>query len=293
MTYDGKAITTTPVIITSAANGAFSATFIVPSALQGDHIVIATDGENAATTVFNSIVTATLSPVTSVDSPGYVGLEITIDGKGFAPGGIVTVKYDNSSVATATVSNLGVFNVKFKSRSSYPGAHKITVSDGINSITFNYNMEAIAPAAPAGISPLDLMNVKQPLTFEWSPVSDPSGVSYTVQISQDPDFAVLLLNVSGLTDPTYIMTEAEKLPSSTSDTPYLWRVIAVDGAGNTSPPSAVQSFSTGFSLDSFPPILVFIIGTVSPILLFGSVYVIGRRLFGPANPRFQNKAAIS
>jgi hypothetical protein len=139
-------------------------------------------------------------------------------------------------------------------------------------------MENTAPPAPALISPVNLSSVQQPLHFEWAPVSDPSGVTYLLQISQDSTFATTLANIGGLSEPFYDMLDTV-LPSVGDDNPYYWRVIAVDGARNASLPSEVQSFTTGFSLDSLPPMLTFLVGTVSPILFVGIIYVIGRRIF--------------
>lgn len=75
------------------------------------------------------------------------------------------------------------------------------------------------------------------LTFEWSSVFDPSGVTYMLQIASDPEFGSLQLTRTGLTTNTYAVTSSEALPSGT----YYWRVKATDGVGNFSW-SEIESF---------------------------------------------------
>lgn len=66
------------------------------------------------------------------------------------------------------------------------------------------------------------------LTFDWSDVSDPSGVTYYLQIDNDVDFSSPAISENGLTLSTYTLTSGEAL----SDGTYFWRVRTVDGANN-------------------------------------------------------------
>ncbi|MGH9876316.1 MAG: Ig-like domain-containing protein [Nitrososphaerales archaeon] len=74
-------------------------------------------------------------------------------------------------------------------------------------------------------------------TFAWIDVSDASGVTYTIQISINKDFADTVINRSGRTASTF--TPQSPLP----DGKYFWRVQAVDGAGNKGPFSEVFTFT--------------------------------------------------
>jgi hypothetical protein len=284
ITYDGSLVVTTPAVVTSSpvgaatAAGIFSATFVVPGSLGGEHKIIASDGANSATTTFTSSLSASITPITSDIVTGYVGQEITVDGKGFNPAAVISVKYDSTQVGSATATNLGVFSVKFKAPVSKAGVHSVTASDGVNTRTFTYIVESSAPPAPTLVTPPDLTNSKQPITFEWSQVTDISGVTYTLQVSQDPAFANLILSKQGLKTATYTLIDGENLPSTGAKSPYVWRVMAVDGAGNISSPSAPGKFIIGFTLDSLPLSVLFAAGMAGPVLLGGGVFLLFRRL---------------
>ncbi|MGH9921749.1 MAG: Ig-like domain-containing protein [Nitrososphaerales archaeon] len=74
-------------------------------------------------------------------------------------------------------------------------------------------------------------------TFAWIEVSDASGVTYTIQISINKDFADTVINRLGRTASTF--TPQSPLP----DGKYFWRVQAVDGVGNKGPFSEVFTFT--------------------------------------------------
>ncbi|AKG54234.1 hypothetical protein DGWBC_1607 [Dehalogenimonas sp. WBC-2] len=279
ITYDDKAVTTTPAVITSAANGTFSATFTVPGALEGNHAVIASDGTNSSVAYFTSTLTATINLITDVTLPGYVGQEIIVEGKGFNPGATVTAKYDATSVGSATASNTGAFTIKFKARSSTAGVHVITVSDGVNTRTFPYYMECTPPLVPVLIAPLDGTAIKQPVVFEWQALSDPSGVIYTLQISQDPTFSSILIEKRLIDTPTCVMDVFEKLPAN--GRPYFWRVSATDGAGNASIASTPRSFIIWSIWTSLPSPFFFFIGAIAPLFLAGTGFLLLRRFSIP------------
>ena len=47
--------------------------------------------------------------------------------------------------------------------------------------------------------------------FDWTDVTDPSGVSYALQIAADNDFTTIVLEKKGLTNSKYTIIEEEKL----------------------------------------------------------------------------------
>jgi hypothetical protein len=71
-------------------------------------------------------------------------------------------------------------------------------------------------------------------SFDWSDVTDASGVTYTLEVAISQDFAAssLVLKKEGLTVLEYTLSKEESLPSRSLKEPYYWRVMAIDGAGN-------------------------------------------------------------
>ncbi|MFY3741462.1 MAG: hypothetical protein HMLIMOIP_001918 [Candidatus Nitrosomirales archaeon] len=98
--------------------------------------------------------------------------------------------------------------------------------------------DLVPPPSPILLSPSnrDTVSDNTP-TFDWSDVSDSSGVTYTIQISSDKDFLGTIISRPGRTDSTYTQQ------SPLTDGKYFWRVQAVDGAGNTGPFSEVYTFT--------------------------------------------------
>jgi hypothetical protein len=101
----------------------------------------------------------------------------------------------------------------------------------------SFTIDTAAPAAPALVSPEDGDKTRDSTPeLEWSEVTDPSGVTYVLQIADNSEFSSPELEVSGITVTSY--TVIEKLGDGT----HYWRVKAVDGAGNSSPWSETWSF---------------------------------------------------
>ena len=92
-----------------------------------------------------------------------------------------------------------------------------------------FTVDTVPPPAPSPLSPENGENleVDQPL-FSWSGVWDPSGVSYRLEIDNDPDLSSPLYREEGIAENSHV--PENKLVENFS--PYYWRVTAVDGAGN-------------------------------------------------------------
>jgi hypothetical protein len=278
ITWGEVAIATNPVIVTSSATGGFSASITVPGAKAGDYIVTVSDDTNVAADTVTIITTTTISQTTSQASPGHVGMEFTINGTGYTPGGTISIIYtsDPVTVATTTSDAAGAFSVTFTIPESPGGSHTIAVSDGgIPGEQFDFYMEEQAPVAPALMLPEEATKAKQPVIFDWQDVTDESGVSYTFQLSTDAGFATLVLEQTGLTASDFALPEAQELESVSKDTPYHWRVKAIDGAANESAWSA-GTFTVGFTLD-LPLWAIIVLSVAGALLMLGLGYWLGRR----------------
>ena len=228
--------------------GSFEATFNVPAIESDTYDLEAWDeDDNLDIVEFTIIATsANLNPTT-----GNVGTELTATGTGYAAGGTVTIKYDTTKIATATVKDDGAFSATFKVPASNYGEHTIAVSDDTTTKQFTFTMESTAPRVPVPFKPEMDIKAESPVYFDWEDVTDPSGVTYTLQIATDEDFSKdsIVLEKTELTDSEYTITEEEKLKSVSKKAPYYWYVRAVDGTSSKSEWSGTGSFYVGFSFD--------------------------------------------
>ncbi len=259
---------------TATANGfgSFSTTFTIPSSSTGAHSMVITDQTNPQTFSLSVTPTAKIS-VTS----GNIGSDITISGTGFGANKGVTVKYDADQVAPGTTTDAnGTFTASFKAPVSKAGNHTITVTDGTTTQPFTFAMDSTAPPVPKLSLPATLTKIGKIPTLSWTEVNDPSGVTYTMQISKDAAFGTLILQKEGLTTPSYTLNKQntqEKLKSASKSTTYNWRVKAIDGASNESAWSTPQTFLVGLALGDYAIYIVF--GIVAILLGVGG-YLLGR-----------------
>lgn len=248
------------------STGAFSASIVIPASFAGSHTITASD--NISTTI--SVTSSTSLSLTS----GYVGSEITVTGSGFSAGKTITVKYDDIQVATTTSDANGGFTGTFKAPASKGGNHTITATDGSYTKISTFAMDSTPPPLPSNLLPENKSNADALAKFTWSPSNDPSGVTYELQVATDAGFGAVVMDKKGLTTPGYQTTEAEKFKTVGGDTPYYWRVKAIDGAGNESEWTKPQSFSVGFI---FPTWGIYIIFGFVCILAGAGGFWLGRR----------------
>jgi len=125
------------------------------------------------------------------------------------------------------------------------------------------------------VTPITSSKPGQPVAFTWKAVTDSSGVSYTIEISQDQSFATLILEHTGLATATYTMTSAEKLKTAGAKTPYYWRVQATDAAGNVSGWSTANTFTIGFM---WPSWIIYVWAALGIIIALIIGLWLGRRM---------------
>ena len=226
ITFDGKP---TNIEIVPNAKGTFTGDFTMPVTLAGEHKFVANSPK-----VFTDVMTATVKvvPVVTIEPlQPDVGTEVKISGSGFAAKSPLKLKFDNVNITNSpTTDDNGSFTYSFKVPETNTKDHKITVEDGAGySAVWGLKLENTPPPKPTPVAP---RNERfgwfgdQSVTFAWSPVSDPSGVTYTIEVAEDLNFFPLKpgMKKTGLTQTNCtlsIMTGA-----------YYWRVRAVDGAGN-------------------------------------------------------------
>jgi hypothetical protein len=230
-----------------------------------------------AWTTFSSTTTATINPITSAESPGYVGLKLDIRGVGFVGEMAVDIKYDDIPVATTTVGSDGSFITSLDVPASKSGYHTISLTDGTNTKEFTFILEHTPPSIPRPLKPEMNIKADAETTFDWEPVSDPSGVTYTLQIATKENFSEdsIVLEKSGFTQSEYTLTKEDRLRPVSKDEPYYWHIRAVDGASNEGRWSGTGSFYVGGIFLS-QPVIYSLFGVGS--LLFGALlFWLGRK----------------
>lgn len=243
VTFDGSEIASD---ITADDTGAWSTNIKIPTASNGAHTIAA----NGRLTTGSDVTSATFTIQTSLSilpKSGSVGDEIRITGSGFSNSKDYTVTFDNTAVANGVTLDTGTFQTIFKAPGGKSGSINIVATDskGITA-TGTFNMETTSPDVPTNNSPRDGATVgvmgETKVTFKWGAVSDPSSVTYDIEVSDDSGFGRKLISRSKLSSTSYTTSEAEALNNGE----YYWHVRAVDGAGNTSDWSDVATMKVGF-----------------------------------------------
>jgi hypothetical protein len=179
-------------------------------------------------------------------------MNLTASGHGFAASKDVVINYDGSQVATAKTNTTGGFVTSFVVPEGQHGELQIVAEDAAkNKATAAFTMESDPPDTPMLISPsngsmVGFVGRVRP-TFEWSEVSDESGVHYSLQIAASASvnatggFVVPIVSVTGIVGTNYTLEETQGLPYGT----YYWIVQAVDGAENKGGWTTARSFRAG------------------------------------------------
>jgi hypothetical protein len=278
--FDGQAVVTD---IQDDAHGDWEEDFEVPEMPTGEYSVTAegewTKKEDIIALSFEIEPDIVLSPAEK-----YVGMNLTITGHGFAANEDADIMYNGSQKATAETNDKGSFEASFVVPESQYGQRQVIARDAAgNNATAILTMESDPPDTPKLISPSDrgragLVGRVAP-TFEWSAVSDESGVHYRLQIATSAnvtatgELADPIVSVTGLVETSYTLEETDALPHDT----YYWIVQAVDGAENESSWTAARSFRAGLL-----PLWAFILIIVAIVVLIGAlirVLVIRRRYY--------------
>jgi len=255
---------------TTDASGSFVVKFNVPQLEVGSYTVTANDGVNTVTASFTITTSFSIEPTT-----GHVGISVTIKGAGFQ--GSVTIKYDDGIVASTIADTSREIFATFSIPASIHGEHLITVSDTINSLQLVFTMESTPPSVPNLLDPKSGSRENTRPTLTWQAVTDPSGVTYSLQIAEDSAFTNILLQKEELTATQYTLTNTEKLNKTSKEAPYYWRVKAVDLASNQSQWSTPGSFYVSFMADWLKYTLIGLGATIGALIIFWLGVMTGRR----------------
>jgi len=211
--------------------GSFSVEYQVPEIIAGTHKFVATS-ENLIVETVNTTFSVDPILLLSPENPP-VGSEAQLTGHGFAANSQMNIVYNTVQLSNPPVTDSkGSFDFKFKVIESSDKAPIITATDKAGNTTqYGMPLESTAPPKPFIISPKERdqtfgMMGSQLVTFQWSPVSDPSGVTYTIEVGDNLEFFPLKpgMRRDGLASTSVTL----EIPPGL----HFWRVRAVDGAGN-------------------------------------------------------------
>jgi len=127
------------------------------------------------------------------------------------------------------------------------------------------------PKPPQPLLPEMGVKVKSPIRFDWKDITDDSSpVTYTLQIATNKDFTAssIILEKTGLTNIEYILAEEEELKLSSTETPYYWRLKAIDAAQNESEWTGAGLFYFAEPF-TFPGWIIYIICVFVVLLIAG------------------------
>lgn len=230
--YDGIKIWTD---IVADSNGHWSVSFSIPPSANGTHDLDASGSATPAADVKNATLTVEAQMILN-PAGGNIGESVSISGTGFSRNKAVDINYGGQQLPVSPITDInGSYATSFLPLEGMSGQIRVEARDaaGVTASAI-FIMETTPPEAPRIASPKDgarvgyIGDVK--VTFDWTDVPDPSGVFYTLQISDTLDFSTILLEVPKLPQSEYRLTAAESLAPGE----YFWRVKATDRAGNSS-----------------------------------------------------------
>ncbi len=256
--------------------GQWKTTLSIPAAVNGTHAIGAYGSETYASSIEDEDLTV-LAKITLNPTSGNVGDTVSINGTGFTGGTTISVRFGTvSAISSVSSDSSGSFTGTFQAPKGVGGEIEVVATDANNvSATFGFAMDKTAPSVPQIKSPTDGATVgfigNTKVDFKWADVTDPSGVSYDIQVSKDLDFKDIVFEHSGLTVAEYKSIDTESLPQGQ----YYWRLRAVDGANNASSWTATTQFKSG--LMSLTTIIIILIVILVVVLILLRVRTIRSR----------------
>jgi len=240
LSYDGVDLVTVP----TDARGSVLTTLKIPPSGDALHKIKLTDGLNPVISNITVVPAMTINQTT-----GYVGQSVTMQGTGFRIGNALAATYDTVNLSGSTVGQDGSFNYTFSVPKSKAGPHNINITDGINNRSAAFTIESTPPPAPGLVAPSEGTRFTKDARFLWESVTDPSGVTYTIEIADDSRFSQPVISQANLSQTYLDVPDASKTLPGKSDG-YYWRVRATDGAGNVGTWSVIGSFYKGVTVES-------------------------------------------
>jgi hypothetical protein len=267
--------------IRADATGYWQESFDVPEMPTGTYSVTA-EGEHTRQGDINALSFNITPGLVLSPAEGHVGTNVTVAGHGFAANKNAVIKYEGNQKATATTNDKGSFDISFVVPESQHGGRLVAAEDAAgNNATAIFTMESDPPPIPELISPTEGSRIgftgRVRPTFQWSAVSDDSGVYYSLQIATSANVTASGKFVDPVVSVTEIVGTNYTLEKTLSYGTYYWIVQAIDGAANAGNWTAACSFRAGvLPLWAFILIIIAVVVTVGALVYF---LVMRRRIY--------------
>lgn len=247
VSFDGQTIERG---IIADASGFWSTSLKVPPSVNGPHTITAV-GKITPSSEITPATFTTQAQIIAVPKSGNVNDQIRVTGTGFSGNKDFNISFETTSVANGTTTEFGSLSATFQAPGGRSGPCNIVITDTKNvTASTTFTIETTPPEVPKISSPKDGATVgfigDTKVTFDWSDVADPSGVFYSLEVSDQPSFVKKIVSQTKLTESKYTLTEAESLPNGE----YYWHVRAIDGAGNASDWTTAYIVKVGFMTTS-------------------------------------------
>lgn len=262
--------------------GHWQESFQVPQMPKGTYSVTA-EGESTPETAISALSFNVTPGLVLFPNEGHVDADLTVTGSGFPISKDVVIKYEGSQQAATTTNSSGSFTVVFPVPESQHGERVVTAYDdaGNNASAF-FTVESVPPGTPdlnslPDGSRLGFIGAVRP-TFNWSAVTDDSGVRYSLQIATNANvtaggLANPIISVTGIAATNYTLNKTQALPYGT----YYWIVQAMDRAGNAGNWTVAYSFHAGLlPLWAFILLIVAIAAAIGTAVYF---LIIRKRIY--------------
>ncbi len=286
--------------VTADNNGGFAASFTIPEGTAGGpHTVSVSDGTTVKEFTYTVETIAPPAPALLLPvNDSQTGRSITFawnEVNDDSP----PVTYDLQVAAGQSFSSIFV-EKQGLSTASYALTESEQPAGAEGPVTYYWRVRAIDGAGNEGewsapwsfhISPPQAPVLKtaavgaagDELLLDWEDTAGANGpVTYMIEISDDQSFGTVIIREEGITTSDFVLTGAD-YSSLESDTPYFWRVKAVDAASVPGDWSENGIFSIAASASSssvFPAWAIFAIAGVGVIIIAYLAFRLGRRTGG-------------
>lgn len=293
--YDNLRVATA----TADNNGAFTTSFNVPAGSSGDHVITVSDGTTTKQFAFTVESEAPPAPglllptdksdtkgrayldwqdVTDLSLPVAYSLQVASD-PNFSSLVLEKKRLTDSEYTLSEEEQLGAVTMQAP---YYWRVKAIDSAKNESEWSAPWSFYISAPPTPALTLPASGSKLEMPVFINWQGVTSLSPpITYSLQVATDPNFTSIVLEKEELSDSEYLLTEEEELPEATQDSPYYWRVKAIDSAKNESEWSAPWSFyiESPFAIPGWA--IYTVIGIVVIVVGFFAFWVGRRTAFRP------------